>query len=394
MLKILPTKIDRYPAKMVTRLAEDLVEKYASDATSILDPFCGSGAILNVGKNKGVDVFGIDLNPIANLYYHVKIKSFSKEKAYQLAEKLITLSTKANKIYPMKFESKAYWFTEATLFKLEKLRYAYKEMQIYSSDEGKAILLCLVLSVRLSSMADQRSPKPFISKIAKETRGGKHFDPIKIFESILVDIVELYGNHKGKVKSKFIQADITEKRFFQREIGKHSHIITSPPYINAQDYFRNFKLELFFLEGLMNFNALNLKQKFIGTERGELISKISVKEIDKYKLLIPKLKAIEKINLRLSSVVLRYFHDMENAFGNIENCLNKDGKLIIVCGDNLVGGVRIRTWEILKTILKFRGFELYDFYKDKIENRMLPPKRSGHKGLIKEEVVCAYQRRN
>lgn len=34
---------------------------------------------------------------------------------------------------------------------------------------------------------------------------------------------------------------------------------------------------------------------------------------------------------------------------------------------------------------------MFDMFSDRIEDRMLPPKRCGHKGLIKEEVVCAFQ---
>ena len=116
-------------------------------------------------------------------------------------------------------------------------------------------------------------------------------------------------------------------------------------------------------------------------------------DIQYYISLIPQLKILKQINPRLASIVIKYFNDMRKVFINMEKCLHNDGKIVIVCGDNLVGGMRIQTWDILRKIIKAQGFEPYDQYRDKIENRILPPKRSGHKGLIKEEVVCAYAKK-
>ena len=50
----LASKLDRYPAKMVSKLADRLIERYASEAGSVLDPFCGSGAILVAAKRAGL----------------------------------------------------------------------------------------------------------------------------------------------------------------------------------------------------------------------------------------------------------------------------------------------------------------------------------------------------
>ena len=54
--------------------------------------------------------------------------------------------------------------------------------------------------------------------------------------------------------------------------------------------------------------------------------------------------------------------------------------------------IRLPTWQILGDMLESRGFKLVDRFSDKIHDRLLPPKRSGHKGLIKEEVVSAFER--
>ena len=77
----LATRLDRYPGKMVSRLADQLVHRYAAEGVSVLDPFCGSGAILVAASRAGSRVSGIDLNPIAELFCRVKIGGFDSARA-------------------------------------------------------------------------------------------------------------------------------------------------------------------------------------------------------------------------------------------------------------------------------------------------------------------------
>ena len=72
----LATRLDRYPAKMVSKLADRLIQRYTSEADSVLDPFCGSGAILVAANQAGLPVSGIDLNPISELFCCCKAQWF------------------------------------------------------------------------------------------------------------------------------------------------------------------------------------------------------------------------------------------------------------------------------------------------------------------------------
>jgi hypothetical protein len=200
----------------------------------------------------------------------------------------------------------------------------------------------------------------------------------------------IYGDKHRTTQSRFVSGDLCSGASIIAEVGRCSHVITSPPYINAQDYFRNFKLELYILEGVLPFTVEQVRKRFIGTDRGNLLAGIPDAFISHNLVMLPELKQLASISRRLAAVVHRYLFDMTSAFGVIKTCLDPGGKLVLVCGDNLVGGIRIRTWEVLRAILQNQGFVVFDEFSDRIENRMLAPKRSGHKGLIKEEVVCAF----
>jgi hypothetical protein len=146
------------------------------------------------------------------------------------------------------------------------------------------------------------------------------------------------------------------------------------------------------LEGVLPFAVSDLATKFIGTERGNLLAGIEDDEIATHNTMLPSLRSLDRHSPRLGAVVHRYMSDMNQAFANMKKMLRKNACVVLVCGDNLVGGMRIKTWSVLKTMLERQGFTMFDMFADQIANRMLAPKRCGHKGLIKEEVVCAFRR--
>src|ERR1039457_4722053 len=106
MNRRIPTRLDRYPAKMVSRLADKLVSRYAVNAKNILDPFCGSGAGLAAGRRNGFPVTGIDLNPVAGLLSGIKLTGFSVDNATALANEFVQKARKIRQPFPIQWGSK------------------------------------------------------------------------------------------------------------------------------------------------------------------------------------------------------------------------------------------------------------------------------------------------
>jgi len=389
-MRKLPTYLDRYPAKMVSRLADRLVNDYAGDAKSLLDPFCGSGAIIFEGAQRGISSHGIDINPYGVLLSKVKIEGFDSRRTKRMWADLRNQAFRSREALAVDWEAKDYWFTPATLQKYEQLRAVLRTARAAHSHSGRAILLAYALSVRRCSRADQRSPKPFISKIARQKRFGHHYDPILEIDSLLQKLCGLYGQKTGR-EAHVKCGDVVKSGI---DVGIHTHVITSPPYINAQDYFRNFKLELYLLEGLLDFSVAAIKERFIGTERGNILRDIPQVALEKNLLLVDGLKNLRRKRPREASIVDRYCWDMSQAIKTITGSLVSGGKFVLVCGDNLVAGQRIPTWRVLNSMVEERGLVLQEQFGDKIECRQLPPKRNGHKALIKQEVVSVFVKPN
>jgi DNA modification methylase len=385
-MKIIPSYLDRYPAKMVTTLADKIIDNYVDNKSLVLDPFCGSSAILKAAKNKNCSLYGFDINPYAILLSQVKLMGFDKEKAKLFVEKIIMKSKDQNDKLPTSYDNIEYWFTKSTLDKLLKLRYNLKISKT-DSPEGRAVLLAFALTIRLVSRADQRSPKPFISKKSIDMRKGKHFDPFLIIIDILQKLSNLYGDTEySKIELKCL--DSTSNKKIKIKEKSLTHIITSPPYINAQDYFRNSKLELFLLEDILPFSIKTIQHSFIGTERGEL----KIDGVSEFRNINRVASIVGENNLRLEKVVLKYFSDINKVLDNTYSLLKTNGKLILVCGDNVVAGKNIKTWQIINQMAESKGYEIIDSFKDKILNRSLAPNRMGHKSLIKDEKVTVFKK--
>ena len=174
-MKPVPAYIDRYPGKMVSHLARTLITRYAKQADHLVDPFCGSGAVLCAGRENSLRVSGLDVNPFAVLLSKVKLQGFDADEAKALCDDLVSLAHSSEEM-PLDWDRAAYWFSPATLRKFQQLRSAALALRLNETAAGRGVLLSMGLSVRPCSRSDQRSPKPFISQEARKTRKGRHFD--------------------------------------------------------------------------------------------------------------------------------------------------------------------------------------------------------------------------
>lgn len=390
MFRRLPTGVDRYPGKMNQRLARDVAKRFVGESRIVLDPFCGSGALLAACAVPGRRLVGIDVNPVAVLLSSIRMHGFDAQSLREGVEEMVALAKAGSGYREVDWNNKSYWFTPAVLRKFERLRGAATELErSVSRQEWSALLLCLAMAVRGCSRADQRSPKPFISAIARAERKGRHYCPYRAVLRVLEDLIDAHcGREEGGSEAKIIMGDVVRDDVLT-DLSVDC-VATSPPYLNAQDYFRNTKLELYILEGLMHYRTEDLKERFVGTERGSVERDLDGEDWNFVRELVDDFAVLEERQRRLAAVVVRYFRDMSVVFGRVAECVAVGGRLVVVCGDNLVGGVRIDTSSLLGRILEGQNFSLVESFADRIRDRVLAPRRKGHQGLIKEEIVSCY----
>lgn len=385
----LEARARRYPAKMVPKLAHQILDQYFEEATTVYDPFCGSAEVLLSAASRGLKVMGSDINPYAVLLAQVRVEGFEYDSAAILLDHVINAASQKPESFEIAWKTKCTWFTPAVLGKLERMRYWAKYFDLPQSPEGRAALLAITQSIRLCSRADDRSPKPFISKLAKERKGGLHIDPFAISRNLLVAI-QSCTLPRNTTSFEIRHADAVNDNIAWDIDGPIDAVITSPPYANAQDYYRNSKLELYWLEELLPFTCRQLSDRFIGTERGQLLASVSSCHLEKFRSRFEVLGDIQCKSQKGEQILLRYLVDMNKVFSKVRRLMADDGRLAVVCGDNVIAGVHVKTSIILNEIIEGAGFRKIHSFRDPILNRSLAPRRAGHLALIKEEVVSVF----
>ncbi len=392
--------IHSYTAKLIPHIPHHFIKEYTQEDDIILDPFCGSGTTLLEGRLLGRNAIGIDINPLAKLISEVKTTPLdidSLSYAFQLVkENLKNNHGRMN----MDFPNKDFWFCSKAQFELSKIKHSIENLNDRLDHEiYKFLLLCLSSVIRKSSNADLRIAKTYKSKrIIEKIKHGWVPTPILYFEESLnknferIKLLSEYPNSTNNCVTVF-QGDAKETSVILKQNGtkKVDFIITSPPYINAQDYFRSYKLELWWLGLATPEEVRYLNRRTIGTEN---VSGYNYNSIPKSQipLLNAILNKIWRINKKKSHIVYNYFENMKSVFREFCNALKTRGHFCLITGCNTICGIPIPTYKILTHIAEDNDFKLVEIGRDEIKNRTLPPDRNHNGGIIKEEWITVFQK--
>jgi len=395
--------IHQYTAKLIPQIPRYFIEKYTQDNCIVFDPFCGSGTSLLEARLLDRNAIGFDINPLATLISEVKTTPLNIEKTSETIKSVKKKLRSRDSSTTVDFPNIDYWFSSEAKKELSKIKVAVESLK-QESDEDiyKFMQVCFSSIIRKSSYADPRIAKTYKSKRVKEKlRVGWVPAPSLYFESALeknFEKIKLLSRQLGE-NSRYVKVfdlDAREASSVLKQNGiKIDLIITSPPYINAQDYFRSYKLELWWL-GLLTSGELRcLNKKAIGTEHisgfdynerpnseNQLLNSI-LNKIWKKKKAAGKKKAY---------VILNYFENMKTIFNELYCTLRSDGYFCLITGNNTICEVQIPTYIILAQIAENLNFKLIEMYKDKIRNRSLFPNRNHLCGTIKEEWIAVFQK--
>ncbi len=236
----------KYPAKFIPQVPAFVMEKYAKKGMRVFDPFAGFGTVGFAARLYGLNYELWDLNPLLSFLHplcEIKPKPLDKN----LIEKI--------KSHPQEFLPKwknlEYWHPEEFLSMLSKAWSFYH----FSADQyTKGLLLVPLLKLtKLFSYADEKLHKLYRSKHAKEKverllkedYQGLFYNLLeKELERTLQKLAQYQTLSPQKV-AYTVKAGVD---VLEEDLKEYANIlITSPPYLQAQEYIRSTKLELFWL---------------------------------------------------------------------------------------------------------------------------------------------------
>lgn len=370
-----------------------IIQNYLSKDTKIIyDPFSGTGTTPLVASELGHTAYYSEVNPLLQILTKTKSKarnSNNRTKIIFALEKLLLDLKK--KILAQEEDSelkKSYFntFKESRFFDDKVFSFILKTRtylnQIYFDDVliSELITIATISSLVENSYLKRQGDLRF--------RKGKELEELRstdYFETLITKIKRIIDDLKI-IKSSPAPILITEDA---RAVGKLPFIgidavVTSPPYLNGTNYFRNTKIELWFLgylkgpENLTNFRKLavtaGINDVALGKEKkiNDIVLKKLLTSLEK--------KAYDK---RIPKMVNDYFADMKIIFTGIKKQLNNNAVLAIDLGDSIYGGIHVKTDEIFIRVLSEIGYIF--------ERNITLRKRQSNNGQELKQVLLIFR---
>lgn len=392
----------KYPCKFIPHIPRWAICYYLGKKQGVvLDPFCGSGTSLVEAVLAGKVALGIDYDPFSQLLSRVKSTPLTIKDLRTLREDIVPLIEKAKRSNiktgpPPEIPNIDLWFDKKTINEMNCLRWVIKR---YSRETGNKkivsfLKLCLGAIVRKVSLADDQSPKPYVSRKIKKK-------PEPVFEIFIntfnkfIDRIESFSLSAKSKGGRIIGSDARE--LDKKQIDKYAPngidlAITSPPYINAFDYSRTLKLENFWLDLLTPKDLAEYRKRQIGTEYIASSEYNGCPPVSEITILNPLLEQIHTKDRKRAFVVYNFFKDMTKNISEVYTNLKKGGIYCIVIGESEIRGVNIPTHEILVEISKIVGFKLDTLFSYVIKNRYIRFPRNGRGGYISKDWVIALRK--
>lgn len=159
-------------------------------------------------------------------------------------------------------------------------------------------------------------------------------------------------------------------------------IVTSPPYLNGTNYYRNTKIELWFLRVLSSGSDLSALRRRTVTA--------GINDVTVERQSSPVSKSVEEVvrvlddrayDRRIPRMVLNYFADMDRVFAALLHHAAPAATLVIDIGDSAYAGVRVDTPQILAELLGARGW--------RVNHEMTLRQRLSRSGQPLRQIVLA-----
>lgn len=455
--------IQKHPATFIPQIPRYFIREYgealSADDLLVLDPFSGTGTTGVEANIAGADYLGVEINPLSKLMGDVATSYVHPEILDRLFEyvnqNLLDMEKRLYREEDVDFPgrtNKEHWFEDEAVQSLTTLRRFIRQFDtsnwVKSNFEvdskevsirvNKLLTLAFTDTVFTLSNADPGVSKAYKSKDMREKINSGDHPPDGIQEFIdnlseLVDkvgeFVSLSSDHNRNPENSKSNIIIGDSRSFNFEPykGEVDMVVTSPPYINAINYYRGSKLRLFWaadlIEGFSSSDASSLKNSIIGSN-----SSVSLRGVDKESLpwqISNKWtgKGFERTRLPLldkkiasildndkndsekhSMLVYKFFmEDMLHTLQRLYEHLRDGGYVFFVVGENTVGGEFIETHKYIEDIASnltvFNSWDKGDFDVrvsafDRITNRDLFQSRNHDGGVIECEWVVVLRKPN
>ena len=320
----------------------------------VLDPFGGSGTTALAAAEAGLDSWFCEVNPYLAWVAEVKVNQTQAVVSTRDLDPLLELRERlgsSDSWLPLgqnspllEVQAAMSYFPEGVADQVVAvLAWLDRETEGPTRELGRlAVAVSLVPSSNMIRRTDLRrrtsrdpQPKPFLEHLSKA---------LTMILQDLADLPVLRPCRATHVSSDIRRLDVDDDCRFDL-------IITSPPYLNGTNYFRNTKLELVALGFIGDEGELSgLRAESITAGINNVTKRRSdpgvIGEVEEVAVALDA-AAYDK---RIPRLVRLYFSDMRDAMEAMRGSVGVGTELLLDIGDSRFAGVGVPTHELLRVV--------------------------------------------
>ncbi len=356
-----------YPAKFIPQVVRYCIREYSPKGGWIVDPFAGSATVGLESFLCQRNAILLDLNPLLTHIVQLKIQVRQTDLDERVLHREIEALKRSQITFLPDWSNIAYWYPPQILERIS--RYWGWQRQMEPSPYKLILQAALLKASKQFSYAEHRTPKLFKSKskLAEMERLLQ-----QDWQTLLDDLIartafdalervrQLAHLTQGYDSQIIAYGGVDSTEFRWQEQYPMDCVLTSPPYLQAQEYIRTSKLDLYWL----GYNEDDIKR----------LSKLEIpyRRADRI-IETPTLNGIREQITRadLRALLDAYFCYTLRAIENAARTLRPQGYACIFVGNPKLDGIEIETWRIILEYFSERRFSLVHVFEDRIKNRQL-----------------------
>jgi len=335
-----------YPARFIPQIPRTFIKLFTKKGDVVLDPFVGCGTTLVESQLLNRHSVGNDLNPLATLISKVKTTPISTKKLEIIAKLLnkIEREIKSNnrklKFPKLPNRNISNLFNDKMIEEIQIIKENIDELNDKEIFNLSLVALSSTIRVIIESENGDNILQIFKNKI-----------------SMMSETLKKYNKYvDNQTKVSVITGD--SRRLKNIESNSVDLIVTSPPYVNALDYYRVHMYNMLWLG--MNYSAF--KQNEIGGHSHHLFNRF-----------------------RLLS---EYLGDMLRSMIEMNRVMKKDKVCAIVVGNSSIDYELIESYKHFMNMAKFIGFKV----KKSIFRNIDKSAKYFSNGKIDDEFIVVLQK--
>ena len=388
--------LEAFSPKFVTSIAV----AYAPNAKVLLDPFGGLGTAPFSFSDKNTNAYYCEINPLMQRI--ATLKSFLRESKLESRKKcslkIPSFTEKLSKTiesvepdiellnsYQSAFSGSSF-FSEAALNQVLRFRtlidYLYCRDKMLAVCLELSVIASLVIASEMKRAGDLRKKRPkerqsissdpslhVASKLETFIKGLLLFDHWESSPRLITEDSRTLDNIPS------VTADI---------------VITSPPYLNGTNYFRNTKIELWFIRVIRGKEDIGMLRDKAITAGINDVRGVRARELppsEEFSSLSQPLKALDACTYdrRIPQMIRWYGHDLNQALAGTISHLRSDGIIAVDIGDSIYCDVLVPTDKLVEEILINNGCKIID---------TLTVRRRTSRSGIEIKQVCVIGKNN